>query len=186
MTNDWYGDGWEDDQWDSSGWADESQGLRRGSGRGWIVGAVILVAGVAMGIFFINRMNNTPQRAAQAWLQAVTGFDQQKAASLSCANVASSQQSGGQIGSEVLTMLQDSGNSLQEWGIPLDLSIIAEYIDFDIRDLRFETVHEEEDFALVHVNGPLSIRFQVLSLPLQLDEEWQMVREDGRWKWCGR
>lgn len=186
MADNWYGDGWEDDQWDSSGWEDESQKMRRSGGRGWMVGAVILVAIGALGIFLFTRLNNTPEQAARVWLQAVTKFDRQKSASLTCANAINSQQTGGQMGSEVLTLLQDGGNILQELGVPLDISAVAQFIEFDIHGLKFDTLQEDEEYAMVHVSGLLSVSFKMLSLPLQLDEDWIMAREEGRWKWCGR
>ena len=60
-----------------------------------------------------------------------------------------------------------------------------EDIDFDLRDLEFTVVSRTGDQAVVRVSGELRTSLLFLSVPGQVDDSWLMVREDGRWKYCG-
>lgn len=55
----------------------------------------------------------------------------------------------------------------------------------DISDLHFETINQSGDQAEVRVFGELRIAVSSKAEAHQVDERWQMVRENETWRWCG-
>ncbi len=84
--------------------------------------------------------------------------------------------------------------ALMEAGLVITaLDMIANYyvdmgledVDFDISDLKFRVVSQTRDRALVRVSGEMRTSLLLLSVPAPIDDTWLMVRENGRWKYCG-
>ncbi len=55
----------------------------------------------------------------------------------------------------------------------------------DISDLKFETINQSSDQAEVRVYGELRVAVLGSAEAHQVDERWQMVRENDTWRWCG-
>lgn len=54
----------------------------------------------------------------------------------------------------------------------------------DISDLKFETVNQEDDQAEVRVYGELRVAVLANAEAYDVDERWQMIRENDTWRWC--
>lgn len=179
-----------DNSWDDNGWDDSSSWDSPieppSSKRRWLVLLVLIVVLFAAGAFFLLRQTGTPDAAAEAWLQALVTADIQKLDELTCANPPSAEQSGIPSGSLLDAVTETIGLDLDLLGTRVDLSTLSEYLEFDTAQIEYETIDRQDGAATVSVHGPLSIHFTLISYPLELHEQWQMSREDGSWKWCGR
>ncbi len=58
-------------------------------------------------------------------------------------------------------------------------------IEGDVSDLKFETTSRDGDRAEVRVYGELRVAVLGAAQAQQVDERWQMVRENDTWRWCG-
>lgn len=137
---------------------------------------LLLLALGSLALFPVVRLlvsGSSPAAAARRYYAAATRWDGNQLARLTCA--------------EQQTALMEAGL------VAGALDIIARYylgdgldlVEIDIEDIRFETISESEQEAIVHVSGELRTAYLLLSLPVPVDENWRMVRENGRWKWCG-
>ena len=174
-----------DDGWNDShrGWDPPDAGW--GGGDGWgaparrafpwrVIVIVLLVAGGAVvGLRLLGGALEGPAAAARRYLQAAVAYDGNELARRTCA----AQQQALMEAGLMITALDMLANYYVDGGL--------EDIDFDLRDLEFTVVSRTGDQAVVRVSGELRTSLLFLSVPGQVDDSWLMVREDGRWKYCG-
>ena len=55
----------------------------------------------------------------------------------------------------------------------------------DISDLEFTTTYIDEETAHVRVTGELRVAVLGVAQALPVDETWLVIKEEGKWKWCG-
>lgn len=64
--------------------------------------------------------------------------------------------------------------------------LVGQDVQGSISGVQFETLSIDGDTAQVKVSGETRVAVLGSSTTSVLDETWQMVREDGVWKWCGQ
>jgi hypothetical protein len=121
-----------------------------------IVAVVVLVS-----LLSACGIGDSPEKAAREWLDALLNMDGNKLMERTCA---------------------EQQEAVQEAG--LWVSFTGEQIEADVSDLRFKTVYRSGDTARVRVTGEIRTAILAVATVEEVDEEWQMVREDGKWKWC--
>lgn len=167
-----------DDSWnDSRGWDPPDPGWGAPARRAfpWRVILIILLAGggVVVGLRVVGGVLEGPAGAARRYLQASVAFDGNELARRTCA----AQQQALMEAGLVITALDMIANYYVDMGL--------EDVDFDISDLKFRVVSQTGDRALVRVSGEMRTSLLLLSVPAPIDDTWLMVRENGRWKYCG-
>jgi photosystem II stability/assembly factor-like uncharacterized protein len=80
--------------------------------------------------------------------------------------------------------VQETGLWLSAFGV-LGQSFIGQQTQTDISDLRFNVVNETGNTARVRVTGQIRTAVLAVAQTQEVDEEWLVVQEDGKWKWCG-
>lgn len=172
-----------DDSWnDNSGWnsPDPEWGGRDNWGAParrvfpWRVVLFLLLAGggVVVGLRVVGVLEG-PAGAARRYLQAAVRFDGNDLSRRTCA----AQQQALMEAGLMITALDMVANYYVDIGL--------EDVDFDIRDLTFTVVSQTGDQAVVRISGEMRTSLLLLSMPAPVDDTWLMVREDGRWKYCG-
>ena len=132
----------------------------------WIILTLTLI-----GILTSCVLADSPERAAQEWLQAFGNLDGNKLAERTCA----AQQEN----------IQQAGLWASVFGIFGQMTI-GQQGKTDVSDLKFTTVRSSGDEAYVRVTGQIRVAVLALSQTQKVDETWRMVKEDGKWKWCGQ
>lgn len=109
--------------------------------------------------------NDAPAVSAQRWYQGYRAFDIQTLSEVTCS-----------------TMLPDLQVLLQQ-----NLEGIKTFssYNFDISRLKFKTVKQTKDTAIVEVKGTETIFLDEKNFPSEIKKDLQLVRESGVWKWCG-
>ena len=174
---------WDDNWNDNRGNPPPDAGWGGGDGWGaparrafpWRVVLIVLLAGggVVVGLRLLGGALEGPEAAARRYLQAAVAYDGNELARRTCA----AQQQALMEAGLVITALDLIANYYVDVGL--------EDIDFDLRDLEFTEISRSGDQAVVRVSGELRTSLLFLSVPGQVDDTWLMVREDGRWKYCG-
>ncbi len=174
-----WNDGWNDNQ----GWNPPDAGWGGGNGWGaparrafpWRVILIMLLVGggAVVGLRLVGGALEGPVGAARRYMQAAVAYDGNELARRTCA----AQQQALMEAGLVITALDLIANYYVDVGL--------EDIDFDLRDLEFTEISRSGDQAVVRVSGELRTSLLFLSVPGQVDDTWLMVREDGRWKYCG-
>lgn len=160
--------GWND--YDPAGWGLDAP-RRRFPWRAVLI--VLIVGVVGVGGLVAARAAEGPEGAARRYLRAVVAFDGNEVARRTCA---AQQQA-----------LQESGLLLTAIYALADyyLGIGADDFAFDVQDVSVTTLSRSDGRAIVGVRGVARVSFLMFSVPAPIDEAWIMVREGGRWKWCG-
>jgi len=122
-------------------------------------------------VLFVACSGDSPEAAAKEWMQAFANLDGNKIAERTC----TAQQAN----------VQQAGMWASVFGM-FGQQTIGQQSKTDISDLKFTTISSSGDTAQVRVTG--QVRFAVLALSQTQDvnETWRMVREDGKWRWCGQ
>jgi len=131
--------------------------------------AVVTIV-IAASILTACGIGDSPKKAAREWLDALVNMDGNTLMDRTC--------------TEQKEAMQEAGLWVSVVGI-LGQSFTGQQIEADISDVRFETVSRNGDTARVRVTGEIRVAILAFAHAQQMDEEWQMVREDGEWKWCG-
>jgi len=114
---------------------------------------------------------DSPEQAAKEWIEAFVNLDGNKLAERTCAAQQENVQSGAMWVSAFAALGQ---------------MFTGQRTKADISDLRFVTIGRSgSDIAQVRVTGVIRISVLAIAQTQQVDETWQMIREAGRWKWCG-
>lgn len=113
---------------------------------------------------------DSPEKAAKEWLEAWANLDGNKLAERTC----DAQQETVQSGAIWLSAFAALGQMFT-----------GQRTQADISDLRFVTISRSDDTAQVRVTGEIRTAVLAIAQKQQVDETWQMVREGGKWKWCG-
>lgn len=130
--------------------------------------AVAIVV-VAVSMLTACGAGDSPEKAAREWLDALVNMDGNTLMDRTCA--------------EQREAVQEAGLWISVFGV-LGQSFTGQEIQADISDVRFETVSRSGDTARVRVTGEIRVAILAFAHAQQMDEEWQMVREDGEWRWC--
>ena len=181
------GNDWDSSKWPSQGWDEPIiRPRRRILPVTMIVIAAAAVAVAAVWLLPMLRSSASPVSAAQAWAEAVTGFDGERIADLSCLNAPVP----AQIVMQLFGALKEGGATIplpDDWTEQLErlLPRLAEYITLDAGQLQYGLLSSTASEARVHASGPLRVGVWRIFFPVELDQTWEMQQEDGLWKWCG-
>lgn len=116
---------------------------------------------------------DSPENAAREWLQAFGNLDGNKIAERTCAAQQANVQQAG-LWTSAITLI---GQYLVGQGLQGKT---------DVSSLNFTTVRSSSDVAYVRVTGQIRAAVLAFATTQNVDETWKMVREDGKWKWCGQ
>jgi hypothetical protein len=64
-------------------------------------------------------------------------------------------------------------------------NLLGQRLDVNVSGLRYELERQETDVAHVRVYGRIRARLHGHAFAMAVDREHSMVREAGRWRWCG-
>jgi hypothetical protein len=109
---------------------------------------------------------DSPERAAKEWMEALLTMDGNSAAKLTCRD----QQAA----------LEDAGMWLGLFG-----ALSGGKPEVDLSDVRFKTLRQDSSTAAVQVTGDARLSTGGMVNTKHFDRAMDMVKEDGRWKWCG-
>jgi hypothetical protein len=136
----------------------------------WFVSA-LLVFGLLASCSFIND-NDSPAQGAREWINGVTNQDGNKTLKYTClAQRENLQQAQMWVSAFSVLARLFTGPSTEIKG--------------DISDLKFETINQSGNQAMVRVHGELRVAVLASAQAYQVDEQWQMARENDTWRWCG-
>jgi hypothetical protein len=130
---------------------------------------IFLIVAVLVNVFACG-LGDSPEKAAREWIDALLNMDGNKLAARTCA----AQQEN----------LQDTALWLSAFAV-LGETLTGQEVEADISDLEFTTIERTGDTAQVRVTGEIRTAVLAMAETQEVDETWQMVREDGEWKWCG-
>lgn len=129
-----------------------------------IIIAAALVAGCRVG------SAETPEQGAKAWFDALAEMDGFKVEDRTCQAQQEKMREAGLFS----TMLQLFGQSQ-----------LGEQVKIDASSVIVETIRSSGDTAQVRITGKLRAGIGLAVTDQDLAFVWNMVREDGRWKYCG-
>lgn len=116
-------------------------------------------------------LGDSPEKAAQEWVQAFANLDGNKIAERTCAAQQANVQQAGLWNSVFNLFGQQT---------------VGQQAKTDVSGLKFTTVSSGGNTANVRVIGQVRVAILALSQTQDVDEIWRMVQEDGKWKWCGQ
>ena len=116
-------------------------------------------------------MGDSPERAAKEWLEAMINLDGNKILERTCIAQRENVQTASLWNSAFAMLPQMFG---------LDVKVQG-----DISDLEFTTTYIDEETAHVRVTGELRVAVLGVAQALPVDETWLVIKEEGKWKWCG-
>jgi hypothetical protein len=114
-------------------------------------------------------ISNSPETSARKWTEALFTNDKHTLKELTC----DQEFTNTQIASLVFEML--SG---------LDIVFDGLKPAFDLSNLKFKTIYQEGDVAIVQVSGSIEMSALFISNSKYLEEKWNFIKEDGLWKFC--
>lgn len=116
-------------------------------------------------------LGDSPEKAAQEWIEAFANLDGNKIADRTCAAQQANVQQAG-LWSSVFNLFGQQ--------------TIGQEAKTDVSGLKFTTATSSGSAARVRVTGQVRVAILALSQTQNIDETWQMVQENGKWKWCGQ
>ncbi|MEN6479211.1 MAG: hypothetical protein ABFD20_06200 [Anaerolineales bacterium] len=132
--------------------------------------AVILVLLMLASLLVACQPSDSPEKAAREWVEASLNYDGNKMAQRTC--------------TALQEELQNQALLLSAFAA-LGQMYTGQQTQGDISELHFETLNRSGDTAQVRVTGEIHVAVLAFSQAEQVDETWRMIREDGKWKWCG-
>ena len=124
----------------------------------------MLVAPAACGL------RDSPEGAAKEWLEALASFDGLKMDERTCSEQKEQLQQGGAL----LAAFSALGQEITDQNVRIDVSAV-----------NLSTTKSTADTANVHVTGKIRASVGLLVQSQPVDEDWKMVKEGGKWAWCG-
>jgi len=131
------------------------------------ISLIILIIGLS--IIFVACGGDSPDKAAEEWFQAVATFDGASTLTLTCDAYKDEVQS---LGFVVF------GLNILSGGLAADIEV-------DTSGLRFNTISQSGNEAVVNVRGSYAQGMLGAAIEQQVDTNIIMVKEDGKWKYCG-
>ena len=126
-------------------------------------------------LFGCGEDEDGPAIGAQEWVDAVTNQDGNKMLKYTCL----AQRESFQEAFMYLSAFSALAKAFTLGGVDVNF-------EGDISDLKFETISQSGDEAQVRVSGELRVSLtQGVAEAHQVDDEWQMVKENDTWRWCG-
>lgn len=113
---------------------------------------------------------DSPDKAAKEWLEAWTNLDGNKLAERTC----DAQQENVQSGAIWVSAFAALGEMFTGQRTQVDTS-----------DLHFVPISKSGDTAQIRVTGEIRSAVLAIAQTQEVDETWLIVREGGKWKWCG-
>lgn len=161
-----------------------------------ILVGIIIIIGLGFGGYKLYQ-RQTPAHAAEEWFEAAWAIDSETVLDRTCdaeievSNlIASAASVRGLIDFFDITSIPGLTSVLTdllgEVALDIDLNDLGDQFEIDRSRIKYEEQMIDETIALVTVTG--QIRFRVFDgwYPYRMNENWQVLREDDRWKWCGR
>ena len=156
--------------------------------------AILLLVGTAVGVSVLfMQQRNSPTYAVQTWFDAMWDIDSETVLDRTCDEqiwVSNAVSSGFSIGGIIkflgIEALPGLTEILGEVVLDVDFEKLGDQFEINRSRLEYEEEMLDGETAVVTVTGQL--RFQVFGgwYPYRMNEHWLVVREDDRWKWCGR
>ena len=134
----------------------------------WLL-LVSTIVGLLMGC---GASEDAPAQGAREWIDGITNLDGNKTLKYTCLAQRENLQQA--------TMWTSAFSVLGQLFTNQSVQIKG-----DISDLKFETISQSGDQAEVRVYGELRVAVLGSAEAHQVDEKWQMIRENGTWRWCG-
>ncbi len=116
------------------------------------------------------RPEESPEKAAQEWMQAFVNRDRNIANRTCAAEQATVQHAG--LWNSIFNLFTQP--------------IIDQQRETDVSGLTYTTISSSGNTATVRVAGQASVPVLPYSHPQWIDDLWRMQQEDGEWKWCGQ
>lgn len=113
---------------------------------------------------------DTPDNAAYEWTTAMLTNDGNKLAERTCSEQISNVQSTALFTSFIEIIGQQA---------------IDQKLEVDLKDLNFSVFQESGSSAIVQVKGVVRSAVLAVFQITPVDTKYNMVKEDGKWKWCG-
>ena len=135
---------------------------------------VMIVIAMVVGILAACSMGDSPEKAAKEWLEAMINLDGNKILERTCVAQRENVQTA--------SLLNSAFAMLPQVFFGVDVKVQS-----DVSDLQFTTVYIDENkgYAHVHITGELRVAVLGVAQALPVDETWVMVKEGGKWRWCG-
>lgn len=123
--------------------------------------------------FLLTACFDSPEKGAKEWFDAMLNLDGNKILDRTCIQYRPQIQEWG-LWNSVFVMIP------QLWG--LDIKTQG-----DVSSLKFDTINtnQDETTATVRVHGEIRVALLAFAQAVPVDETWQMIKEDGVWRWCG-
>jgi hypothetical protein len=123
--------------------------------------------------FLLTACLDSPEKGAKEWFDAMLNLDGNKLLDRTCLQYRANIQEWGLWNSAFAMLPQLFGVDLRSEG--------------DVSGLEFETIgsSQTETNAYVWVHGEIRVAVLAFAQAYPVDETWQMVKEDGVWRWCG-
>lgn len=118
---------------------------------------------------------------AKKYDKASVSMDWNSISKLTCTDYQTNIQSVGVISSLVTYIAPEVINSLTDTKLG---DLVKEY-KIDIGDIKYEETSNSGDQAVVHVTGKMNMTILHMPFTMPVDSDYYMVKEEGRWKWCG-
>jgi len=159
-----------------------------------IVVAILLLLGIVVGTSALfMQQRNSPMHATQEWFDAMWDIDSETVLDRTCDDqiwVSHAVSAGTSVGGIIkflgIEALPGFTELLGEAVLDVDFEKLGDNFEIDRSRLEYEERVVDAETAVVTVTGQL--RFQIFGgwYPYRMDEHWLVIREDDRWKWCGR
>jgi len=122
---------------------------------------------------FLTGCADSPERAAREWLDAMVNLDGNKILDRTCLAQRPAVQQAGLWSSAFAMLPQVFGLNIESKG--------------DVSGLNFSqtSINADETVANVRVYGEIRVAVLAFARSEPVDETWQMIKEDGAWRWCG-
>lgn len=133
---------------------------------------IVIVIAIVTGVLTACGIGESPERAAKEWLEAMINLDGNKILERTCMAQRENVQEAS-LWSSAFAMLP------QMFG----LDVIK--VQGDISDLEFAATYIDEETVHVRVTGELRVAVLGIAEAIPVDETWLMVKEEGKWRWCG-
>lgn len=132
-------------------------------------------------LLFISGCTSASEAGAKRWVKASAEMDRTTLSKITCADYQMDIQSMGVISSLTTYIAPEIINELT--GTQLG-KLLQEY-EIDVSDIKYEEISNSGDQAVVRAEGIMSMSVLHMPITIPVDSDYYMIKEDGRWKWCG-
>lgn len=132
-------------------------------------------------LLFISGCTRASEAGAKRWIKASVEMDWATLSKLTCSGHQLDVQSMGVVSSLITYVAPEVINELT--GTQLG-KLLKEY-KIDASDIKYKELSNFGDKAVVHAEGSMTMTVLHMPITIPVDSDYDMIKEDGRWKWCG-